>query len=108
MMAAGTAAAPIDHRHGIDSDAPTMVAMTMPTPIAIWKQSTSRPRYLGGASSATYIGAVCVAPPTAKPRTSRPIDSNTGLGETAHHTAPTTKTTASITRVPLRPRFSDR
>jgi hypothetical protein len=38
MMAAGTAAAPIDHRHGIDSDAPTMVAMTMPTPISRRRQ----------------------------------------------------------------------
>ena len=32
---------------------------------------------------------------------------HTGLGAKAHQSAPTTKTTASITSVPLRPRFSD-
>ncbi len=40
MIAAGTAAIPIDHRHTIDSEAPTTVAMTMPTPMAIWKASS--------------------------------------------------------------------
>jgi hypothetical protein len=50
MIAAGTAAAPIETRQTIDSEAPTTVAMTMPTPMAIWNASTSRPRYLGGAS----------------------------------------------------------
>jgi hypothetical protein len=35
MIAAGTAAAPIEWRHEIDSVAPTIVAMTMPTPMAI-------------------------------------------------------------------------
>ena len=108
MIAAGTAAAPIDTRQSIASDAPTMVAITMPTPIAIWKQSTSRPRNVGGDSSATYMGAVWVAPPTAKPRTIRPNDSTTGLGENAHQSAPITNSTASITSVPLRPRFSDK
>ena len=107
MIAAGMEAIPIDSRHTIDSEAPTTVAMTMPTPIAIWKASTSRPRYFGGASSATYIGAVWVAPPTAKPSTIRPSESSTGFGENAHHSEPTAKTTASISSVPLRPRRSE-
>ena len=107
MIAAGTAAMPIDRRHTIDSEAPTTVAMTMPTPMAIWNARTSRPRYFGGASSATYIGAVWVAPPTAKPSTIRPSDKTMGFGENAHHSEPTANTTANISNVPLRPRRSE-
>jgi hypothetical protein len=44
MTAAGTVAAPTAMRQSTASAAPTMVAMTIPTPIAIWKHSTSRPR----------------------------------------------------------------
>ncbi len=107
MIPAGTAAMPMATRQSIDSDAPTIVAITMPTPIAIWKHSTNRPRYFGGASSATYMGAVCVAPPTAKPSTSLPSESTTGSGASAHHSAPMTKIPASTTSVPLRPRESE-
>jgi hypothetical protein len=107
MIAAGTAAKPMDARHTIDSEAPTTVATTMPTPMAIWNASTSRPRYFGGASSATYIGAVCVAPPTAKPSTIRPRESTNGFGENAHQSEPMANTTANISSVPLRPRRSD-
>nr|WP_255523313.1 hypothetical protein [Blastococcus sp. TML/M2B] len=53
MSALGTTAAPIDTRQSTLSVAPTIVAMRMPTPMAIWKNSTSRPRYRLGASSAT-------------------------------------------------------
>jgi hypothetical protein len=44
MIAAGTAAMPMDHGHGMDCDAPMIVAITMPTPMAIWKHRTRRPR----------------------------------------------------------------
>ncbi len=103
MIAATTAVAPIDHRQPIDSVAPTTVEMTIPTPIATWKHSTSRPRSAEGASSATYIGAVCVAPPTANPRTSRASASTTALGASAAPSAPTTKTTAIMNSVRRRP-----
>ena len=85
-----------------------IAAGTIPTPIAIWKHSTSRPRYRGGASSATYIGAVRVASPTAKPSTSRPSDSSSGFGAGAAASVPMTKTTATRTSVPRRPRRSER
>ncbi len=44
MTAAGTAAAPMETRQSTASLAPTIVATRMPTPMAIWKQRTSRPR----------------------------------------------------------------
>jgi hypothetical protein len=103
---AGTAAAPTARRQSTCSVAPTTVAMTMPTPMAIWKKRTRRPRNLAGASSATYTGAVCVAPPTANPRTTRESDNVTGSGETAAASAPTTKIAETISIVPRRPRRS--
>ena len=44
LKAAGTEAAPTAIRQSTASLAPTIVEMTMPTPIAIWKKSTNRPR----------------------------------------------------------------
>ncbi len=90
MKNAGTAAMPIITRHGKCSLAPTRVETTMPTPIPTWKVSTSLPRCLAGASSATYIGTICVAPPTANPSRTRLADRVTGLGETEQASAPTT------------------
>ena len=84
MIAAGTAAMPIDTRHTTDSEAPTTVAMTMPTPMASWKPARAGPADLGGASSATYIGTVWVAPPTAKPSTIRPSESSERGGDSEH------------------------
>jgi len=53
MRAAGIAAAPTATRQLTTSVAPTIVEMTMPTPMAIWKNRTSRPRNFVGLSSAT-------------------------------------------------------
>ncbi len=103
---AGTAADPIEIRQDTDSLAPTSVEITMPTPIASWKQSTSRPRRLAGASSATYIGTVWVAPPTANPSTTRPRASISGAGAAALARVPTTKTAQTMRMVRLRPRRS--
>jgi hypothetical protein len=94
MITAGIATAPIATRQSTASLAPTIVDRTIPTPITTWKVSTSRPRSDGGASSATYIGTVCVPPPTAKPSTTRPKESSQGLGASAQLTAPTAKTNA--------------
>lgn len=44
MIAAGTQARPIGPRQEIEPPAPTRVAVRMPTPMAIWKHSTNRPR----------------------------------------------------------------
>jgi len=48
-----------------------------------------------------------VAPPTAKPSTTRPRISIVGFGASAAHSAPTTKTTATSKSVLRRPRDSE-
>ena len=80
----------------------------MPTPMPTWNVSTRAPRRLGGASSATYIGTVCVAPPTANPRTIRDSESSSGVGDSEDASVPTTKMSEMINRVRLRPSTSER
>ena len=107
MIAAGTAAAPTETRHGDASLAPTSVASTIPTPMPSWKVRTSRPRLRAGASSATYIGTTWVAPPTAKPSTIRASDRVVALGATEQSRVPTTNTADTMMIVLRRPRRSE-
>ena len=61
-----------------------------------------------GAISATYIGTVWVAPPTAKPSSTRAPASVTAVGASEQHRLPTTKI-AQISRIVLcRPKRSDK
>lgn len=94
-------------RQDTASLAPTKVETTMPTLMPTWNVRMSRPRVLAGASSATDMGTVWVAPPTAKPSSTRAAAKGQALGATAQTSAPRMKTIETSWMVRRRPWTSD-
>ena len=107
ISVAGAAAIARDTRQEKCWLAPMMVETTMPTPMPTWNVRTSCPRRFAGASSATYIGMVWVAPPTAKPSTTRLSDSAQVVGASEQASAPTMNITETSSIVRCRPHCSE-
>ena len=85
----------------------TVNAANWPTTIAISLRPVIEPRISNGASSARYTGTTVEAPPTASPRTTRPVTTIGKPGAKTTNSTPKKNITARMRIVFLRPIASE-